>query len=79
MYKINSMFYCDPNAAANGMADTQMVKNNIKAFGSVSTAQMRTLFQSTSSSSARMRATAVPMCWPISARVMFTVTMPLRN
>src|SRR5215475_716693 len=48
-------------------------------FGSVSTAEMRTLPQSTSSSSARMRAMAVPMCWPISARMMLTVTMPLRS
>jgi 4-hydroxythreonine-4-phosphate dehydrogenase len=48
-------------------------------FGSVSTAEMRTLLQSTSSSSARMRATAVPICWPISAWVMFTVTIPSRS
>jgi hypothetical protein len=26
-----------------------------------------------------MRATDVPTCWPISARVMFTVTMPLAS
>src|SRR5262249_31677966 len=48
-------------------------------FGSVSTAKMRTLLHSTSSSSARMRAMAVPMCWPISARMMFTVTIPSRS
>src|SRR5262249_29541876 len=45
-------------------------------FGSVSTDKMRTLLQAISSSSARMRAMAVPMCWPISARIVFTVTMP---
>src|ERR1043166_8524578 len=48
-------------------------------FGSVSTAKIRTLLHSTSSSSATMRAMAVPMCWPISARVMFTVTTPSRS
>src|SRR5215510_15242513 len=48
-------------------------------FGSVSTAKMRTFLHSTSSSSARMRAIAVPMCWPISARMMFTVTIPSRS
>ena len=44
--------------------------------GSVSTWTMRTLSQSASSSSATMRARAVPTCWPISARTTFTVTVP---
>ena len=44
--------------------------------GSVSTASIRTFAQSASSSSARMRASAVPMCCPISARMTFTVTTP---
>src|SRR5271165_1088818 len=48
-------------------------------FGSVSTATIRTLSQSASSSSASMRARAVPICWPISARMMLTVTMPSRS
>src|ERR1700722_4816695 len=48
-------------------------------FGSVSTAAIRTLFQSASSSSARMRASAVPICCPISARMTLTVTMPSRS
>src|SRR5262249_51122712 len=39
----------------------------------------RTLSQSASSSSATMRARAVPTCWPISARMIETVTMPLRS
>ena len=37
----------------------------------------RTLFQSASNSSATMRASAVPTCWPISARVMLIDTSPL--
>src|SRR6267378_1869439 len=45
--------------------------------GSESTWTIRTLLQSASSSSARMRASAVPTCWPISARMMLTVTVPL--
>src|SRR5258708_187881 len=48
-------------------------------FGSVSTWTIRTLSQSASSSSATMRASAVPTCWPISARMMLTVTTPLRS
>ena len=32
--------------------------------------------QSASSSSETMRANAVPTCWPISARITLTVTMP---
>src|SRR5271154_1525490 len=46
-------------------------------FGSVSTVTVLTLFQSASNSSATMRARAVPTCWPISARIMLTVTVPL--
>src|ERR1700745_126357 len=47
-------------------------------FGSVSTCTIATLFQSASSSSATMRASAVPTCWPISARMMLTVIRPSR-
>src|SRR6202047_1435948 len=48
-------------------------------FGSVSTAVIRTLSQSASSSSARIRASAVPICCPISARTTLTVTIPSRS
>src|ERR1700678_4032559 len=45
--------------------------------GSESTVTVLTLLQSASNSSATMRARAVPTCWPISARIMLTVTAPL--
>ena len=48
-------------------------------FGSLSTEFRRTDSQRTSSSSATMRASAVPSCWPISALAMLTVTMPSRS
>src|ERR1700730_4635274 len=47
--------------------------------GSESTWTSRTWRQSASSSSARMRASAVPICCPISARMMLMVTMPSRS
>src|SRR6266478_4787463 len=48
-------------------------------FGSVSTSTIFTLLQSASNSSATMRASAVPTCCPNSARIMLTVTAPLRS
>src|ERR1700722_15921094 len=48
-------------------------------FGPESTAENLTFFQSASSSSASVRASAVPICCPISARMVLTVTMPSRS
>src|SRR5579863_6120286 len=48
-------------------------------FGSESTPTMRTLDQSASNSSATIRASEVPTCCPISARMMLIVTSPLRS
>src|SRR4051812_26891375 len=47
--------------------------------GAESTVTTRTLLQSASNSSATIRASAVQMCWPISARAEFTVTIPAES
>lgn len=38
IYKINDYGYCDPSSAANGVGATQLIKNSIKAKGTVSVA-----------------------------------------